>query len=245
MSKKITALVLALLCLVMCCACGETDKDVRGSVTTPSPTSTPDTPAPTATPEPTEAPADDDFDIGSIEGSTYTNSFIGIGIDLDENWYIATEDELASMNGTLADSFTDEELKEMMADSDSFFDFYAASTDGMVTMNVTMENLGLLYGTVMDEDAYLDASMDGDTLEKSLNEIGIEDIVIEKTTVSFAGAEHKGITISGNVYVEETAIPFYELLVCCKAGNYMACVTMATYIENTTSDLAAMFYAVD
>lgn len=38
--------------------------------------------------------------------------------------------------------------------------------------------------------------------------------------------------------------PMYELLVCMKEGNYIYCVTLCSYTEDVTAQMAALFYTL-
>ena len=43
---------------------------------------------------------------------------------------------------------------------------------------------------------------------------------------------------------ELSEIPVYELMVCVKEGNYMGVITLASYLEDTTEEMAALFTAL-
>ena len=62
-------------------------------------------------------------------------------------------------------------------------------------------------------------------------------MVVNKTTLPFAGAEHYGITISA----EMQGVPLEETLVCVKVGDYVAVVTAVSYTQDSSVDILAAF----
>ena len=66
---------------------------------------------------------------------------------LDETWVFYTEEQIAEINGFLTEGTSDEDMKKLMEENQSVQDMYASSTDGLMTMNITYQNLGLLSGS--------------------------------------------------------------------------------------------------
>lgn len=233
--KFMPLLLASLLVLVLfLTACGGTD--ISGNVTdVNSPSPTPDAAPPT--------PEEREYEMGSANGGVYTNDFLKIGCKLDENWSFYNDDQLAQLSGITADAIQDEDISKLFRESaDSgkvIFDMYAASADGLATINILFENLGVVYGFALDEDKYIDLAMEN--LQQSLEASGIEKIALEKTAVDFAGASRAAIAITG----ELSGVPLYESLICMKQGNYMASITICSVGENITEQLAGLFYAID
>ena len=94
-------------------------------------------------------PDEEELEMGSVNGGTYTNNFAGIGCALDETWVFYTKEQIAELNGFLTDGTSDEDMKKLMENSQSVQDMYASSTDGLMTINVVFQNMGLLLGTTM------------------------------------------------------------------------------------------------
>lgn len=171
--------------------------------------------------------------LGETSGNTYTNTYFGMGCTLDDSWIVANEDELAQIMGT-----TTEMLSEAALEADGVgYSFYASKEDGLTTLNIVMENLGKLYGMLLDEKSYAETSVE--QLPAAFEAMGMTDVTTEITTVTFAGSEHTAIKLSGVIY----DINFYETLVCVKQGSYIAVVTAASYYEDTTADILAQFQA--
>lgn len=246
--KKILAALLALSMLLALSACAQNP----GGTITPQETTAPaatDGPAQDATdfpehtdPPQTTAPSSGEAEtslFGSIQGGTYENAFLGIGCVLDSNWSIATDEEMAQLNGIVADAITDEVLSEAIQNSGVVYDLYATADQGLVSMNIVLENLGVLYGIAMDEETYVNSSLD--QLKTALTSMGMTDVTVEATTVKLAGADHAAVQVHG-LYQD---VDFYELVVCVKADTYMAAVTVGSYYEDVTDTVIDMFYAVE
>lgn len=184
---------------------------------------------------------EEELELGTMVGGVYENAYFGIGCKLDDNWVYASEEELAEMVGASAEVVNDEELQQQILEADIFYDMYAAADDGAVNMSVNVENLGVLYGTILDEDGYID--MATESLEESMASAGMTVTSLEKTTVTFAGQERTALCLH-SVY-DEYELDIYQLLVCIKEGGYMATVTMTSMGSDITDTMAAMFYAVE
>lgn len=234
MKKLIILLLCACLCLSLFAGCGG-DKDSIGSNIADA------APAPEAEPTPEAESEEEDKppSAGTVSGSIYTNEFIGVKCDLGDDWMYFDEAQMAELNGLTAELFDDEQLQSTLENSGLVYDMYAMCLDGTATINIIIEDLGKLYGALLSEDRYVDISMDA--LPDALASAGFTDMSIEKTKLQFCGDEHSAIIISG--MLEDMAI--YEVLVCVKSGSYMAAITVASYIDNTTEDILKAFSAAE
>lgn len=192
--------------------------------------------------EPDEEP-DEELEPGVVAGGVYENEFIGIGLRLDDSWTFADEAEIQELNGTAADLTNDEEMKEILDNAATFTDMFASADDGLVSITVQMENLGVLYGTLMDESAYADAGMS--SLEDYLSSVDMfSEYTVEKSTVELAGQERVAIRVH-EVMDESVAgepVDIYQTEACLKSGRYMTIITMTSYFEDITDELAGYFY---
>lgn len=176
-------------------------------------------------------PEETEFQSGRVEGGTYTNEFLSVACQLGDEWTYLTDEEIAQLNGEIGESLTDEELSEMFSNGKTVQDMYAASADGTATINVIFEDMGVLYGAALDEDAYINLVMP--TLEDALMQAGMSDIQVEAGSMEFAGADHSTLRVTSTI----SEIPVYELMVCVKEGNYMGVITLASYLEDTTEEM--------
>ncbi len=236
-TKRLLALILALaMCLAMT-ACGS---EPKGSVSTGADSSSNSNSAPETTPEPTPEP-DDGLEIGSMVGGTYENDFAGIGCKLDDTWTYFTEEEILEMNELTIDAIDDEEIAAKLSDKGTFYDMAAMSEETGANVNVVVENLGLLYGTVLDTDGYIDIALQ--SLEGQLSSAGMNITTCEKDSFDFCGKTTSGIYVAGTMSIQGMEIEMFERMACVKAGTYMFLVTACTYIEDTTADVLSLFYA--
>lgn len=183
---------------------------------------------------------EDGFEPGSVNGGVYTNAFAGIGCELDEGWVFYTAEQMAELNGALADGTDNEDVKAMLADDPSIFDMYAVSTDGLMVMNVVVQNLGLVSGTAVSAQEY--AEIASSEVADTLTAYGYENVKAQTTAADFAGAEScPAVTVTA----ERDGTAMYEQMVYLKAGNYIYCVTLCSFTEDVTAEMAELFYAVE
>lgn len=234
--KKFVSLLLALALLLSLAACGGSkapDAAQGGAAATQEPA-----PAPTPEPTPEPAPEEDEPVMGVYDPETmaYVNRFLGLGVTLDEDWDVFDEEEIAALYGSVSELVTDEDAKAALEDTGIVRPFYAQAEDGLVTLSIVVENLGLLYGSLLDEDDYADISED--SILPGMESLGFTGLTLERVTLSFAGGQHTGFKLHGVLQ----DVDFYETLVCVKAGKNMAVITSGSYLTDVTGDVLDMFY---
>lgn len=180
---------------------------------------------------------DKEFSAGVTDGNTYTNEYFGFAATLDENWTMLTEEQIAQVTGQTAEALDDDNLAKMYDDGKVVMEMYGVRSDNS-TVNITVENLGTINGAKYDESGYVDESLK--QLPDQLSAGGFTDIKTEKTTVTFAGTEHDGITITASV--QSTAV--HEVLACVKVGNYVAVITAVTFGDSNPSEILDLFKAI-
>ena len=218
--KRAAGLLLALVLVLSMAACGKKDGDGGDSQS--------------------------GFQRGTIENGIYTNTFVGIGCQLSDDWTYYTDEQLAELSGVVAES--SEEMQKAMEDGKSTYDMFASAMEGLVTINVVYEDLGVddtlptnaqdqeEAMRILDEAGYLEIAVP--KLEDALASMGLSNVKVEQTPVQFAGLVREGAVISG----EMDGVPMYETLVCIKQEGYMCCVTMCSWTEDITADLVELFY---
>ena len=224
--KKALALLLLVAMLASLCACGA--KKTAGD------TNTPVSQAPSDLTPDDQTPGDDE--VSDVE--VYENELIGIGFRPGDGWEIWDDEQIAQINGIVADMMTDEAIRDMLASSGYAQPFYAQAQSGLLTANITIEDLGVLYGATLDEQAYVEIAME--QMTPALESMGLSDITSEVGTVNFAGQDRTAVFISGSMQGAE----LHETIVTMKVGNYMANVTAASYLTDETADILSMFYAL-
>lgn len=215
--KRALAMLLAASMIFALCACGSGKQDVGGSVSSAEP----------------------ELQTGTVNGGVYENDFIGIGISLDDSWDIYDEEQLAELIGLTAEQYDDEKYVEQLKNADMFYDFFASAEQGLVTVNIIIQNLGLIYGTVLDEDKIVDMSLE--QMDEQLQSAGFANVSAEKNSIDFAGAERVGIKSSS----EYQGMAYYTQQAFIKQGKYMAIVTVSSFIEDITADVMSEFYDIE
>ena len=180
--------------------------------------------------------------LGSYDksSSVYTNDLLGVRFSMNKDWEIFDEKQIAELNGMVKDNLSlNEELSDALEKSGSVQVFYAQRDGGLVTANIVIENIGLVYGTLIDEKTYAENSVD--QVAPALETMGMTDVETKIVTVNFAGEDHTAIDIHASLFGAD----FYETMVCVKTGNYIAGVTVGSYITDETDDVLSMFSALD
>ena len=178
-----------------------------------------------------------EYTAGVVDGSTYTSEFAGITCTLSESWIFLSQDEIAQIGGVASDLTTDEKLKESLNSGATIYEMYAMDSDS-TSLNITVGDLGVIYGTVLDVKDY--ASSAADQMPSAMESIGMENVTAELTTVTFAGQQQTAIAVTASFQ----SVPMYEVLVCLKQGNYIYNVTVCSYGSDRTAEVLALFQAL-
>ena len=240
--KKITAILLALLLLLMT-GCSGNSENPAGNVESLPAATQPDN---SGTVETAPAAEDTTVSLGRMEGGVYTNSYAGFGCQLDANWTFYTAEELQELPENVAEMFADSELMEGNAVPEQISDMMAENVNDLTTINVLYTKLSmqerLLYAA-MSHEAALDTVMaQKDSLIATYEQAGYTVESMEIVTVTFLGEEYPALysvmTIEG--------VSYYTLqLMNYKVGQYGVTLTLASFLEDNTGKLLELFYAVE
>jgi len=245
--KKNLSLSLALLfalCLFLT-ACGGGDADVSGKVTpnqnnsaAPTEEAVQTDPAPTA--------PENELSLGRMEGGVYTNTYAGFSCTLDSSWTFLSAKELEQIPSTVSDMVSGSELGDALADVQQFTDMMAENVNDLTNMNVLYQKLSVqerLAYALLSEEQVIDATLDqSDMMIEAYTQAGISVTSMEKVTVQFAGRERFAIHTSATVQ----GIPYYMLqFFDFNLGDYAVTTTLASYMDDNTGNLAALFCAAE
>lgn len=185
----------------------------------------------------------EEFQTGTIENNTYSNEFFGIGCQLDDTWKVLNEEEIAERSGLVVDTMEegglDDSMRTAMENGSVVFDFFAQKKDNTAAINITVGNIGVLYGAALTEEGYIDATEE--QMMQSVETIGYENVTTEKTTITLAGTEHAALKLTG----EYSGISIYQTMVVLRKGIYVGCVAFSCGGEDFADDLITLFYALD
>lgn len=239
--KNVKILVSIFLLLALLAGCGGEPKDEATPPSDKVSSGENIKQAPSAEPaaEPSPEPVESAKPLrhGSVVGGTYTNETIGIGCDLDSSWTYMTDEEIAEINGIAQDIFDEADLD--LSEGDRFTDMYAMTNEGLVTINVQIERLGVTSGAGLSEDVIAE-NIPLDEIVSMLESAGYSSIDCEMRTVDFADGTHYSIHIAGQFQGAD----IYQQMVYVKQGVYMATTTFTSYFEDTTDQLMEAFYSL-
>lgn len=232
--KKTISLLFFLVLALSLSAC----ENSSWSVTTPTPTAEP-------TPEPTEKPLVAKGIIGEFDdvSGTYTNEYLGIGCAMDDSWDVYSQSEIAELMGVAVEKLTEEELAAMLENDQVVMPFYALSDDGLMSMSVTVQNLGVL-SSLIDEQSYLNTSVSQVT--QSLEASGVANVETEVGSLTFLGEERPFIKAHGLKKFDDADLSYdlYELMVYVKRDTSMILFTISSGYTKDTEGLLDLFYTL-
>lgn len=233
--KKIIAIALALMLLLLS---GCSDDAPSGTVEQ----------APEATVGSTEAPVEEEeVSLGRMEGGVYTNEYAGFGCTLDSSWTFYTAEELQELPENTAELFADSEYLDSESMLNQITDMMAENLTDLTSVNVLYTKLSMterLTFATMSHEEILDMTLDTqkDAMIAAYEQAGILVDSMEKVTVTFLGEEQPALHCAMSI----DGIPYYTLQVFdYKAGQYGITTTFASYLEDNTSGLLDLFYAVN
>lgn len=184
----------------------------------------------------TENSSEAAFSLGSNDGSTYTNEFVGIGFDLPEGWTFHTDEQIRELNNISTD-IPDEDAAKQLESTSVVYDMKASDSSGN-NIGINMEKIGAVYANIMDEEDYLSSTID--QLDETMMQLGFSEVNSELTTSIFAGKKRPAIAIE----CLSDEVDLYEKLVCIEVGEYMVNITVATVNEDNTDSILALFYSL-
>ncbi len=248
--KKLICLLLALVLTLSLAACGS-EADVSGTIT-------PNTEAPAAVPsgtveaaEETEAaaetePLDANLSLGRMEGGIYTNEYVGYACNLDSNWTYLSARELQQIPDTVSDAVSGTELGDALANVQQFTDMMVENATDLTTINVLYQKQTMqdrMAFMAMGEEFTIDITLQqSEAMIEAYAQAGILVSSMEKVKVTFLGEEraalHTSATIQGVPYF---ILQFFDF----DLGSYTVTTTFASYEEDRTADLAALFYKLE
>ncbi len=174
---------------------------------------------------------------GSVDGFRYENESLRLGCELDEDWYIYSDEELAALIGESLEAYKDpEKYKQLVERADLIQDFNAVYLNG-ASINILFEKLNAIGNVLYDEEEYRNTAVD--ELKKSYLQIsGVSDATVTANDFSLAGSSHPGTfsavtTGNGTLYSQQTYI---------KVGKSMAVITMSSYFDTDIEVMADLFF---
>ena len=217
--KKILFAVLTLSLLLALCACGDTGAAEPAGLKG-------------------KTPAEGELPLGVLtqgaDETRYENEYLGFGCRLDGNWYVADEEQLAQLAGISMDVYEGTKYEEAMRNAQVFYDLYAESMELPGTINLNFTQSSIPAGTTAEQ--YL--SLAEKQMKQALEAGGIQNVEVERRTVTFAGSETEGLWFYGM----NQGVKYYGLQVYFTTGGHFATLTLGTFGADKTEALLELFY---
>ena len=251
MKKLISVLLaLALAFSVTACGLGSADapkgeyKPAEQEQTQSADTKTEDTETEDTLPDDTRPEEDNDFSLGTMQGGTYENTYVGYGCTLGENWTYKTAEELQDISGLTKDIFEDGGVD--VSGFNSVMDMMAECTDPLASININYTALSAeerIAHRLAGEEGLVDGTLQQkDMLISTYAQAGIEVSAMEKVSVTFCGEQRWAIRTTASIQ----GIPYYILqLFDTNIGPYYVTLTLGAFVEDTTPQLLELFYSLD
>ena len=245
--KRIISMLLALVLALSMTACGAAGSEAPKGEYKPAEqedTLTDDAKPGDTLPDDTVPEEDNDFSLGTMQGGTYENAYVGYGCTLGPNWAYKTAEELQDISGLTKDIF-----EEGGVDTSAFnqvLDMMAECTDPLASINIQYTALSAqerIAHRMAGEEGLVDGTLQQkDLLISTYAQAGIEVSAMEKVSVTFCGEERWAIHTTASIQ----GMPYYILqLFDTNIGPYYVTLTLGAFAEDTTPQLLELFYSLD
>lgn len=229
--KRIIALLLALIIALSLGACSKDESASESSENEESPSG--ETSSETQSEEEPEEKLD--HIRGSIDGLVYTNSAADITFTAPEGWTYYTDEQIATLYNLSSEELLPEETAEILENTDLVYDMYCQNITTGASVNINFENLGILYGALLDEKSYLELSKTN--LESSLSGSGMELTSCELVTATVNGKEVSCLDIVINMTNYD--VDLYEKIFVKKVSEFMGCITVGALTTDEIDEIVA------
>lgn len=245
--KRFVSMLLALVLALSMTACGAAGSEAPKGEYKPAEqedTLTDDAKPGDTLPDDTVPEEDNDFSLGTMQGGTYENAYVGYGCTLGANWAYKTAEELQDISGLTKDIF-----EEGGVDTSAFnqvLDMMAECTDPLASINIQYTALSAqerIAHRMAGEEGLVDGTLQQkDLLISTYAQAGIEVSAMEKVSVTFCGEERWAIHTTASIQ----GMPYYILqLFDTNIGPYYVTLTLGAFAEDTTPQLLELFYSLD
>ena len=267
MRRKVTGLVMALAMAMAFAACGGNDiEDISGKITpavsdeqekddadiTPTeavedkdaePDAT-DVPEEDDAPKATEAPEENGktTSLGRVQEGVYVNEYIGISCTLDSGWEFYTAEELQEFPEDVKGMFEGTIAEEQINALSYITDMSAENLEELATMNIIYQKMSLYEATAfknLNYEKVVDVVLSQkDVMIDTYEQAGISVSELDKKFITFCGEKRAVIHMVG----EYSEVPYYVVqLLNYDLGNYSTTITLASFVEDKTEELASLF----
>ena len=171
------------------------------------------------------------FTHGTVTATSYSNSFLGLGISFDSDWVMTTDAELATLNG-VAD-MSAENVQKAFDRSSTLQEMMASKEDGTST-NIVVQDTTKTGR--LSEDEYFTTALE--LLKTQLETTGAS-VNVKADTSTFLGSNVRVIDVE--MSVEGTTVYMYQVPIF--RDNYIISVTVGSLNTADRPSLLAMYTA--
>lgn len=232
--KKLIALLLALCLLFSFAACGNTsgddDDDIRGSVVNDDDKDDKDD-------DDDKEKEEKEFSQGSLKGTKYENEFIGIGVEIPNDWSFYSDEQMKELN-KLTEDYYSEEAKEAIKNADVIYDMFAANADGSNNINIVLEKHTVLKIAAMDLEKEVPKTFDA--MKQTYENMGADSFEAEMDDIEIENEEFTSAKYATVI----SGVTLYQRQIFIKCGKYLATVTVTATSEAELENLSESFYLV-
>ena len=215
--KKALALILVLFSIATICACSKKGDDNNtgdtGSISTKDTDNT---------------PSEKSFQRGTVENNTYTSTFIGLKLKLDDSWTFSSDEEMLEMMDLGSELLSDQQkLAAEISKQQTVYDAMAQQASGSNVI-IMFENMSLTDdGNSYDETRYaevLKQQLDLSDLTYSYDDLKTIKIADENYLLLSTKTEYNSVQIEQSFLIR-------------KIDSYMAviCITSFPDVDTTIS----------
>ena len=222
-----------LLSLIACSSADE--EDIRGEITTKeNETKNPDNETdPESETEP-EAETEPQFAFGSFTGNRYHSDFLGLTVNLADEWRFYSEEEILEINNLTMDYY-DEEAAAIIENATLIYDMYAVNEYTGSSTTVILEKLSALQIVALDYKTTIEAQFD--TLRSTFENMGYSDVEMEYKKITVDGEEIDGFELVADIM----GIKYYSTTLMFRRGSYLISISVNSFEEGGTQEILAGF----
>lgn len=171
---------------------------------------------------------------GKVTGNRYESEFIGIGLDLKDDWTVLTDKEILAAAG-LGGDMAGLDIEQMIKDGKAVYDF-GAKLDDTTNIFISLEKSNaLLVALVNLSDVYDNSAK---ALEDTYKAVGFTSFDHKKDTVKISGKDHLVMNFTASV----DGVSLYQSMITFKSHDYIASAVFTTLDESLISSFYDSLY---
>ena len=216
--KKILCVALAAFMLFSLTACG--GKEVGGSLKDNKGDS---------------VKSEEAFKLGSTEGSTYENEFLGLGFNIPDGWGFYDEKQIAELNGWAAEHMDPEDV-ESMENAEGFYDLFTHAPDQTASANIVFQKGTITQVATTDLEEFAEEVLDG--VEETYESMGYDPLEDEVEKITVDGKKYHGYRLVTDI----NGSSYYQVGFFIKKGSYLVTVSLGANSEEKLQSIIDSFY---